>query len=56
MHWNVNNPTKNGEDLVMSLNAFFKFNVLIPERMRKEVKADTTGAALKESVKRFGSA
>lgn len=52
----MDNSTKDSEDLVVSLNALFKFDVLIPERMRKEVKADTTGAALKESVLTFGSA
>lgn len=47
VHRDVNNPTQDGKDLVLSLDTLFKLNVLVPERMRKEVEADTAGATLK---------
>lgn len=42
---------EDGEDAVEGLVALFKFEVFVPERMRKEVEADAVCSSLEETVR-----
>ena len=47
VHWNVDDAVENGEDAVLRFHALFKLDVLVPERVSKEVEADALCTALK---------
>jgi len=53
MHWYMDNPIENGEDSIMGLDSIFKLKVLIPERMCKEIQANTSCATLEQSTKEY---
>jgi hypothetical protein len=42
--------SKDSEHLVVCFESLFEFQVFVPERMSKEVKSNTTGAALEKPV------
>lgn len=50
MHGNMYDASKDSEHLVVCFESLFEFQVFVPERMSKEVKSDTTRAALEKPV------
>ena len=50
MHGNVYDASKDSKHLVVCFEPLFEFQVFVPERMSKEVKSNTTGAALEKPV------
>lgn len=47
----MDDPTQDGKDLVLGLQAFLELDILIPEGMREEIKPDAIRTSLKESMK-----
>lgn len=50
VHWNLDDSAQDRKDLVvlvMRLHSVFEFQVLVPERMGKEVQSNTGGTAFK---------
>ena len=45
----MNDPAQDGEYSVMRIEALFELDVLVPERVSEEVKADAVRSALEES-------
>lgn len=43
-------PIENREDFVLSLQPFFELQILVPERVSKEIQTDTAGSSLKEPI------
>jgi hypothetical protein len=37
VHWNLNNPAEDGKNPVVGFQAIFKLEILVPERVSKEV-------------------
>jgi hypothetical protein len=52
----MDDPTQDGKDLVLGLQAFLELDILIPEGMREKVKSDAIRTSLKESMKDWKSA
>ena len=50
MHGNMYDAPKDSKHLVVCFEPLFEFQVFVPERMSKEVKSNTTGAALEKPV------
>lgn len=50
MHWDVDNTIQDCDNLVLTFETFFKFNVFVPEWMSKEVETNTVGTTFEEPV------
>ena len=50
MHWYVYYTVKYGEDLILGFEPLLEFQIFVPERMRKKIKAYRASTSLIESA------
>lgn len=51
VHRDVDNAIQDRDDLVFTFEAFFEFNVFVPEGVSEEVEANAVGTTLKEPAR-----